>query len=247
MKTSLNGVNLIKSFEGCRLDAYRDAVGVLTIGYGHIAGVKDGEKITQAKANELLAGDLARFETRVNYWSDKKYLFNQNEFDALVSFAFNCGNGNLDGLLKNGRNSRGQIADDLLLYIHAGGKVLNGLVKRRKKERELFLTPATSPENVSRETKSNENIAREVIAGKWGNGETRKKKLADAGYNVADIQKLVNTILKTENVSSEKKSSEEIAREVIAGKWGDGDDRKQKLRDAGYNPSVIQRMVNKMV
>ena len=195
MKTSINGINLIKSFEGCRLEAYRDAVGVLTIGYGHTAGVKVGEKITQAKADELLAGDLARFETRVNYWNDKKYFFNQNEFDALVSFAFNCGNGNLDGLLKNGKNSRGQIADDSLLFIHAGGKVLNGLVKRRKKERELFLTPVVSSENVSRETKSNEDIAREVIAGKWGNGDDRKQKLRDAGFNPSVIQRIVNKMV----------------------------------------------------
>lgn len=195
MKTSINGINLIKSFEGCRLVAYRDAVGVLTIGYGHTTGVKDGDKITQAKADELLSIDLARFENRVNYWGDKKYLFNQNEFDSLVSFAFNCGNGNLDRLLKNGRNSRGKIADDLLLYIHADGKVLNGLVKRRKKERELFLTPVTITENVSPETKSNEEIAREVIAGKWGNGDERKQKLREAGYNPSVIQRIVNKMI----------------------------------------------------
>ena len=195
MKTSINGINLIKSFEGCRLDAYRDAVGVLTIGYGHTTGVKDGDKITQAKADELLSIDLARFENRVNYWGDKKYFFNQNEFDALVSFAFNCGSGNLDRLLKNGRNSRGKISDDLLLYIHAGGKVLNGLVKRRKKERELFLTPVAITENVSRETKSNEEIAREVIAGKWGNGDERKQKLREAGYNPSVIQRIVNKMI----------------------------------------------------
>lgn len=195
MKTSKNGIELIKSFEGCRLTAYRDAVGVLTIGYGHTSGVKEGDKITQKKADELLAEDLTRYETPVNNWSEKKYLFNQNEFDALVSFTYNCGAGNLNGLLKNGKNTRGGIADDLLLYNKAGGKVLNGLVKRRKKERELFLSPVGGVVTESPK-KSNEEIAKEVISGLWGNGATRKKKLTDSGYDYATIQKLVNSMTK---------------------------------------------------
>lgn len=205
MKTSEKGKDLIKKFEGCRLDAYRDPVGVLTIGYGHTKGVKEGDKITKKKADELLCEDLERFESRVNYWSTKKYRFSQNEFDALVSFAFNLGNGNLDKLVKNGKRNRGEISDCILLYAKAGGKTLTGLVKRRKEERELFLTP----ENVSRETskpvkeetakptkKPNEEIAKEVIAGKWGNGNERKEKLKSAGYNPTTIQRLVNQILK---------------------------------------------------
>lgn len=202
MKTSEKGKELIKKFEGCELTAYRDPVGVLTIGYGHTKGVKEGDKITKKKADELLTEDLERFETRVNYWSTKKYRFNQNEFDALVSFAFNLGNGNLDKLVKNGKRNRGEISDCILLYVKAGGKTLSGLVKRRKEERALFLTP----ENVSRETsepvkeetpkKTNEEIAKEVIAGKWGNGNERKEKLRNAGYNPTTIQRLVNQILK---------------------------------------------------
>lgn len=200
MKTSEKGKELIKKFEGCELTAYRDPVGVLTIGYGHTKGVKEGDKITKKKADELLSEDLERFETRVNYWSNKKYRFNQNEFDALVSFAFNLGNGNLDKLVKNGKRNRGEISDCILLYVKAGGKTLSGLVKRRKEERALFLTP----ENVSRETsepvkptkKTNEEIAKEVIAGKWGNGNERKENLRNAGYNPTTIQRLVNQILK---------------------------------------------------
>ncbi|MEE3334346.1 MAG: glycoside hydrolase family protein [Ruminococcus sp.] len=237
MKTSANGIELIKSFEGCKLTAYRDAVGVLTIGYGHTSGVKEGDKITQKKADELLAGDLLRFETRVNYWSEKKYFFNQNEFDALVSFAYNCGNGNLDGLLKNGRNSRGQIADDILLYNKAGGKMLTGLAKRRSKERALFLSPV---ETVSNNTpKTNDEIAREVIAGKWLNGDERKQKLKAAGYNPTVIQKLVNEITKERN--------REIAFEVIAGQYGNGEERKRRLKAAGYNPTTIQKIVNELM
>lgn len=205
MKTSEKGKELIKKFEGCELTAYRDPAGVLTIGYGHTKGIKEGDKITKKKADELLSEDLERFETRVNYWSTKKYRFNQNEFDALVSFAFNLGNGNLDKLVKNGKRNRGEISDCILLYVKAGGKTLSGLVKRRKEERTLFLTP----ENVSRETsepaevetakptkKTNEEVAKEVIAGKWGNGNERKEKLRNAGYNPTTIQRLVNQILK---------------------------------------------------
>ena len=86
--------------------------------------------------------------------------------------------------------------------------------------------------------KSNEEIATEVINGKWGNGATRKKKLADAGYNYNTIQKIVNSRL------SNKKSNEEIATEVIGGKWGNGETRKKKLTKAGYDYNAIQKIVN---
>jgi len=137
MKTSSNGIDLIKKFEGCELEAYRDAAGVWTIGFGHTGDVKEGQKITEKKAISLLKSDLEKFEKKVEKYN-WKYHFNQNEFDALVSFAYNLGN--IDGLTKNGKRSRGQVADAILLYNKAGGKVLNGLVKRRKAERELFLT-----------------------------------------------------------------------------------------------------------
>lgn len=141
MKTSQNGIELIKKFEGCELTAYRDAVGVLTIGYGHAGDVKEGQKITKKKAEELLIKDLEKFETGVNLLILAKYRFNQNEFDALVSFAYNLGLGNLKKLTKNGKRNKGQIADAIPLYNKAGGKVLSGLVKRRKAERDLFCTP----------------------------------------------------------------------------------------------------------
>lgn len=93
--------------------------------------------------------------------------------------------------------------------------------------------------HTSAKKKSNEQIAKEVINGTWGNGETRKKKLTDAGYNYKSIQKIVNSIL-----SSNKKSNEEIATEVINGKWGNGATRKKKLADAGYDYKAIQKIVN---
>ena len=138
MKISEKGIELIKQFEGCKLTAYKDAVGVLTIGYGHTGDVKPNQKITQKKADELLKADLHRFEVHVSEYR-KKYKFTQNEFDALVSFAFNIGN--INQLTKYGKRNKGQIADAILLYNKAGGKVLNGLVKRRKAEHDLFISP----------------------------------------------------------------------------------------------------------
>lgn len=138
MKISEKGIDLIKQFEGCKLTAYKDAVGVLTIGYGHTGDVKLNQKITQKKADELLKADLHRFEVHVSEYR-KKYKFSQNEFDALVSFAFNIGN--INQLTKYGKRNKGQIADAILLYNKAGGKVLNGLVKRRKAEHDLFVSP----------------------------------------------------------------------------------------------------------
>ena len=88
-----------------------------------------------------------------------------------------------------------------------------------------------------------DTVAREVIAGKWDNGDTRKKLLTEAGYDYNTVQKKVNAILS----GKELKSNGEIAREVIAGKWGNGDTRKQKLTAAGYDYSVIQKLVNQML
>jgi len=136
MKTSSKGIVLIKSFEGCHLTSYQCPSGVWTIGYGHTAGVSKGMTITQAQADAYLASDLAKYE---NYVNALKLPLNQNQFDALVSFTYNCGNGNLKKLVKNRRLT--QIAEAILLYNKSNGKVLAGLVRRRQAERELFLQP----------------------------------------------------------------------------------------------------------
>ena len=138
MKTSQRGINLIKQFEGVSLTAYKCPAGVYTIGYGHTRGVKRGMKITEEEASAFLTADLLNSEKAVERY-DSVYHWNQNEFDALVSFTFNCGAANLRSLLRNGRRNRSQIAATLPLYRKAGGKVLKGLERRRAAEKALFL------------------------------------------------------------------------------------------------------------
>lgn len=143
MKINDLGINLIKQYEGLRLETYLDAVGVLTVGYGNTGPhVTPGLKITESQANKLLLDDIARFEKGV---SDLvKTTINTNEFSALVCFSFNVGLSNLGNstllkLLNN--NQKADAANQFLRWNKAGGKVLNGLTKRRKSEMDLFLTP----------------------------------------------------------------------------------------------------------
>jgi LysM repeat protein len=89
------------------------------------------------------------------------------------------------------------------------------------------------------QSKPIDQIANEVIAGQWGDGADRKKRLTDAGYDYNAVQNAVNAKLK-------KKSNEEIAQEVIAGKWGSGDDRKNRLEHAGYDYNAVQKRVNEL-
>ena len=148
MKTSQEGINLVKFYEGFRTKAYLDSVGIATIGYGHTKGVKLGMVITETKAEELLKQDLEYFEDRVSEMV--KIPLKQNEFDALISFTFNLGEGNLakSTLLKKLNNVSYtnpmimvEVADEFLKWDKAGGRVLPGLTKRRKAEREMFLKP----------------------------------------------------------------------------------------------------------
>ncbi len=136
MKTSQTGIDLIKKFEGCRLDAYKCPAGVWTIGYGHTAGVTAGKKISAAQAEAYLRADLEKYEKNVEKYNDR-YSWAQNEFDAMVSFAYNLGS--IDKLTAKGTRTKNVIAEKILLYNKAGGKVIAGLTKRRQAERELFL------------------------------------------------------------------------------------------------------------
>lgn len=137
-KMSLKGLQLLKSFEGCRLTAYWDVNGY-SIGYGHHASaITKGMSITQKEADEFLKKDLAKFEKAVNAL---KYDFNQNQFDALVDFAYNCGAGNLLRLTANNTRTIKEIGHKITAYCKAGGVKLPGLVKRRNAELALFNTP----------------------------------------------------------------------------------------------------------
>ena len=188
---SANGLNLIKSFEGCELTAYKclSTEKYYTIGYGHYGSdVTAGMKITKEQAEELLLQDCKKAIKNVNSFMSK-YNFNQNQFDALVSFAFNVGS--INQLTASGTRTLEQISSKITAYNKSGGRVIAGLVKRRAKEKELFDTPTSTTVK-----KSNEEIAKEVVAGKWGNGNARKTALTKAGYDYKTIQSLVNKLLK---------------------------------------------------
>ena len=140
MKTSQAGIDLIKSFEGLHLDAYRCPAGVLTIGYGHTKGVRPGQSISEAEAERILKEDLERFERGVN--EAVHIPIAQNEFDALVSLAFNIGRGAFASstlVRKLNTGDRSGAADELLRWVRGGGRVLPGLVRRREAEQALFL------------------------------------------------------------------------------------------------------------
>ena len=140
MKTSDVGIELIKKYEGCVLKAYKCPSGVWTIGYGHTNGVKSGMQITKAQALDYLKQDLSVFEKAVTNYV--KVPLNQNQFDALVSFSFNCGAGALKTstlLQKLNSSDYNGAANEFLKWNKSKGKVLNGLVRRRQEEKELFL------------------------------------------------------------------------------------------------------------
>ena len=140
MKTSQKGIDLIKSCEGFMGREYKDAVGIPTIGYGHV--IRQGEsfdELDEAEATNLLAVDLVKFEAAVLGCVDVE--LTQNQFDALVSFTYNLGPNNLktSTLLKklNGEDYEGA-ANEFTKWVKAGGQTLPGLVKRRLAEQAMF-------------------------------------------------------------------------------------------------------------
>lgn len=146
MKISSKGLKLIKEFEGCRLTAYQDSVGVWTIGYGttnadkSITGVeiRKGLTITQTVAENWLKLSInEKYAANVMKY-DSAYHWNQNQFDALCSFAYNIGS--IDQLTQNGKRTIKEISEKIIAYDKAGGKALAGLTRRRKAEKELFDT-----------------------------------------------------------------------------------------------------------
>ena len=144
-KMKTQDLNIIKEFEGLRLSAYDDGVGVFTVGYGTTRypngnKVKRGDKITLEQAEQYLRHDLRNFEDAIN--SLVKVPLTQNQFDALTSLVYNIGSGafSKSTLLKklNAKDYKGA-ADQFLVWNKAGGRTLQGLTNRRTKERQLFL------------------------------------------------------------------------------------------------------------
>lgn len=146
MQTSEKGIALIKQFEGCKLTAYQDSVGVWTIGYGWTQPVdgkpiRSGMTIMQETAERLLKTGLVSYESDVSRLV--KVGLTQGQFDALVSFTYNLGARSLSTstlLRKLNAGDYAGAADEFLRWNKAGGKVLNGLIRRREAERALFLS-----------------------------------------------------------------------------------------------------------
>jgi len=143
MQTSSKGRALIEAFEGRYLKAYRDSVNVLTIGFGHTSAagepfVSEGMTITEDEADRILAVDLGKVEKQVEHYVTKP--LNQAQFDALVSFTFNLGQGNLASSTLCRRINAGDydVANEFLKWDRAGGKVLNGLTRRRRAEAAMW-------------------------------------------------------------------------------------------------------------
>ncbi|MCE9874106.1 MULTISPECIES: lysozyme [Hafnia] len=146
MRASENGINLIKQFEGCRLTAYQDSVGVWTIGYGWTQPVDGkpvgkGMTITQQKADDLLKQGVVQYEAGVHGLVTVQ--LNQNQYDALVDFAYNLGVNALKGstlLKKLNTGDYAGAANEFTKWNKAGGKELAGLTRRREAEKSLFLS-----------------------------------------------------------------------------------------------------------
>ena len=139
MKIGNKGLELIKHFEGCELEAYKCPAGVWTIGYGHTKGVEEGDVWSESHADHMLEVELEEYENYVN--TAVEVPLSQNQFDALVSWVYNLGPTNFNSstmlkVLNAGEYS--EVGNQMLRWNKAGGKVLEGLTRRRQAEADLF-------------------------------------------------------------------------------------------------------------
>lgn len=183
----------------------------------------------------------------------------RNEYNFLFNIGFRCVNDKPqrgDIFLTPGKHTAMAVSESQLVEasINEKGTITGGKTgDQTGKEiwiHKYYNYPWTYHMRLGGMNKSNECIAQEVIDGKWGNAPSRRGKLEKAGYNYEEIQKEVNRLLSGSSkttAGSTKKSTEQIAKEVIAGKWGNGKDRTEKLKSAGYNPSTIQKKVNSLL
>lgn len=184
-------LEMIKQFEGCVLHAYKclPTEKYYTIGYGHYGITDQNISITEEEAENYLKLDLRNIYDALKDY-DRFYNFTDYEYDALVSFCYNLGGGIMNQLTRNYSRNKVEIADAILSYNRANGKILSGLVMRRNLEYKLF-TKGIYPDGISSEDTITEsttlgNIVDRIIAGEFGNGEERKEKL------YSTIQNLVN-------------------------------------------------------
>ena len=148
MNISNKGLELIKSYEGCRLSSYKCPSNKWTIGWGHTKNVYEGMTITQEQADQFLFEDVQRFVNAVNQYQ-VRFNFNQAEFDSLTSFTYNCGEGSLANVMSC-CNTKQEIAEECKLYNKSSdGQILNGLVRRREEEYKLFMSGSSSSNNTT--------------------------------------------------------------------------------------------------
>lgn len=141
MQISNKGLDLIKFYEGLELEAYKCAAGVLTIGYGWTHDVKEGDTITEERAEELLREGIVQYENAVDDLVNVP--LEQHQFDALVSWVYNLGKANLAAstlLKKVNAQEFDEVPEQIKRWNKAGGKVLEGLIKRRESEAHLWST-----------------------------------------------------------------------------------------------------------
>lgn len=194
-------IKLVKKFEGCKLKAYKDEVGVWTIGYGitssdkSITGktIKSGMKISQATAEKWLKDSLIKKYLPLVMKYNDKYKWNQNEIDALVSFCYNIGS--INQLTANGTRNRKEIASAMLKYNKAGGRVYRGLTRRRTAEQKLFLTKVKAKEIT---------LGSYLHSKGYGAGTPNLKKLAVANIDKPEIKAALLALAKSNKLALPK-------------------------------------------
>ena len=189
---------------------------------GYWVGIYSSESFFNSEMND---GELIRYSHWVARWGKSKPAPASGAETQIWQF------GGESNLIRSNKIN-GQSCDQDYCYVDFPAKIkaagLNGYAKGSS-------TPAPVK-------KSNEEIASEVIAGKWGNGAERQKLLSQAGYDYSAVQSIVN-----KKLSPSRKSVDEIAREVIHGDWGNGSDRKKRITSAGYDYSAVQKRVNELL